>query len=94
MDGPKLGPTGDFPQGKLSADDQGGLNVALSHHVAPDGTVMVRMDFGTPVAWLSLPQEMAIEFALSILKHTGVRTVQITHGGGDASNLEGRGQGD
>jgi hypothetical protein len=81
MDEPKLGPTGDFPHGKLSDDDEGGINVALSHHQAPDGTPMVRLDFGKPVAWLSLPQDMAIAFALTLLKHAGVMKVQITRGG-------------
>jgi hypothetical protein len=65
---PKPGPTGDHPHGKLAADDKGGLNVAISRHVAPDGTAMVRMDFATPVTWLSLPADRAIEFAEAIIK--------------------------
>lgn len=65
------GPTGDFPHGKLSEDDEGGINVALSRHLAPDGTPMVRIDFGKPVAWLSLPRDQAIEFALTMMKHAG-----------------------
>jgi hypothetical protein len=64
----KLGPTGDFPHGKLNPDDEGGINVAISRHVAPDGTQMVRFDFGKPVAWLSLPRDRAILFANTILK--------------------------
>lgn len=84
----KLGPTGDYPHGKLSEDDEGGINVALSHHIAPDGARMVRLDFGKPVAWLSLPREQAVAFALLILKHAGATSVQIkTPGEEDGSDL-------
>jgi hypothetical protein len=69
---PQAGPTGDFPHGKLDDDDEGGINVALSHHDAPDGTKMVRFDFAKPVAWLSLPRAHAVAFACLILKHTGI----------------------
>lgn len=65
----KPGPTGDFPHGKLYADDEGGINVAISSHIAPDGSQMVRFDFGKPVAWLSLPREEALAFASLIVKH-------------------------
>jgi hypothetical protein len=84
----KLGPTGDFPHGKLSDDDEGGINVALSGHPAPDGTPMVRLDFGKPVAWLSLPRDQAIQFAMVLLKHAGLRgMIVIGEGGDDASDL-------
>jgi|HubBroStandDraft_3_1064219.scaffolds.fasta_scaffold21711_5 hypothetical protein len=82
MEKPQPGPTGDFPHGKLGPDDEGGINIALSHHNAPDGTPMVRFDFAKPVAWLSLPSTHAVAFALLILKHTGIE-VEI----GDASDL-------
>jgi hypothetical protein len=67
------GPTGDFPHGKLSDDDEGGINVALSRFRAPDGESMVRLDFGKPVAWVTLPNEEAIRFAMSMLKFAGLR---------------------
>jgi hypothetical protein len=77
MDERDLGPTGDFPHGKLNADDEGGLMIAISHAEYPAGeTVMIQ--FGTKVSWIGLPNEMAIEFALNILKHAGVKKVQIT----------------
>jgi hypothetical protein len=66
------GPTGDFPHGKLSPDDEGGINVALSHFNAPDGTRMVRLDYGKEVAWLALQREEAVAFASLILRHAGV----------------------
>lgn len=73
IDEPKIGPTGDFPHGKLSPDDEGGINVAISHHIAPDGADMVRLDFGKPVAWLSLPRAQAAAFGVTILKFAGVK---------------------
>jgi hypothetical protein len=93
---PKLGPTGDFPHGKLSSDDEGGINVALGHHIAPDGTRMVQLDFGKPVAWLSLPGDQAIAFALTLMKHAGFLGSVVIGDGGivDASNLGRRGQSD
>lgn len=90
---PKPGPTGDYPHGKLSEDDEGGINVALSRHVAPDGTLMVRLDFGKPVAWLSLPRDQAIQFAMVMLKHAALRGA-IVIGDDDAEDLGRRSQGD
>jgi hypothetical protein len=60
------GPTHDFPHGKLSPDDQGGINVELSAFTAPDGRRMVRINFGKPVDWLALPRDRALEFAAFI----------------------------
>lgn len=88
----KPGPTGDYPHGKLYEDDEGGINVALSNHEAPDGTLMVRFDFGKAVKWLSLPREQAVAFASLILKHAGV-AIEIGVIG-DAEDLGRRGQGD
>ncbi len=90
----KPGPTGDFPHGKLSDDDEGGINVAISNHVAPDGEVMVRLDFGKPVAWLSLPSEQAIKFALTILRRASLRGVIVVGDEVDAKDMGRRGQSD
>jgi hypothetical protein len=59
-----LGPTKDFPEGKLNADDEGGLRMMISQH---RGTV--RIDFGIKVAWIALPPDRAEEFANVVLKH-------------------------
>lgn len=64
-----VGPTGDYPHGKLSADDEGGIKMALTHFDAPDGKRMVRLDFGKPIAWLALPREQAIEFGRLVIRH-------------------------
>ena len=50
MTDPKLGPTGDFPEGKLGKDDEGGINMAIAAS-AKDGQVHIQ--FGGPVAWLA-----------------------------------------
>jgi hypothetical protein len=96
MKKPQPGPTGDYPHGKLSPDDEGGINVALSHHFAPDGSLMVRLDFGKPIAWLSLPRDEAVAFAMVILKHAGFMGSVIVGDGGmiDAEDLGRRRQGD
>ena len=59
----KLGKTGDFPEGKISEDDEGGLKMA----VGIDGTnSLVVIDFGTPVTWLSMGPDEALELAKKI----------------------------
>ena len=59
-----LGPTGDFPLGKLNPDDEGGLKLAISQEKG-----VVRIDFGKPTAWIGLPPDLALEFAATIAKH-------------------------
>jgi hypothetical protein len=58
------GPTGDFPQGKLNADDEGALNIAISQEKG-----VVRIDFGKPIEWLAMPPDLAFDFASTILVH-------------------------
>jgi hypothetical protein len=58
----KLGATGDFPEGKLNQDDEGGLVMKIS---TEGGNV--RVDFGTQVAWFALPPDAAIDMAKAII---------------------------
>lgn len=58
------GATGDYPQGKLNEDDQGGLRMAIG---TKDGVVVV--DFGKPVAWLGLDRSTALALAANLTKH-------------------------
>lgn len=56
----KPGPLGTFSQGRSSADDEGDLLISI------DGDKergLVRLEFGTLVAWIELPPEQAITFA-------------------------------
>jgi hypothetical protein len=71
MSSDRPGPTGDYPHGKLSDDDEGGLSVAMSHFIAPNGDRMVRLDFGKPITWVALPREQALNFAAFIVHHAG-----------------------
>jgi hypothetical protein len=60
----RTGPTGDFPRGKLNPHDEGGLSLTVG--VEAD---CVRLDFGSPVAWIAMPADQALAFAGLITKH-------------------------
>ena len=62
----KLGPTGRFPRGKLSQDDEGEIQFGISSDPAQG---LVRIDFGKPVAWLACPPELAEQMAGLLIKH-------------------------
>jgi hypothetical protein len=65
--GLKLGPTGEFPQGRLNETDRGEVSLAVSR----DGD-NVRVDFGTDLSWLAMSTETTIEFAKALLGAAGV----------------------
>jgi hypothetical protein len=54
--------TDQFPRGKLNADDEGQLQVAIA---TQDKTVII--DFGKPVVWLGLDYHTAMKFAGNIM---------------------------
>lgn len=56
-----LGPTGDFPQGRLNQADEGGLRIGVS---IEDGKVVVA--FGKPTAWVGFDPSQADQLADSI----------------------------
>ena len=62
----KLGATGKHPHGKMDADDEGELSVALG--IDTENGV-IRMVFGKPVAWLALPSGHARHLALLLTQH-------------------------
>ncbi len=64
---PKPGPTGDFPEGQLNEDDEGGLNIGIG-----DDKGNLVLYFGKPVAWIGMPPENAIELANLIIKKQGL----------------------
>jgi hypothetical protein len=57
----RLGPTGDFPRGRLNPGDEGEIRVAI---VADKGTVVLA--FGAPIEWLGCSPEEAVEIADTI----------------------------
>jgi hypothetical protein len=60
----EIGPTKDFPQGKLNEDDEGGIDIAIG---SESGNV--RIDFGEPTAWIAFPPDEALAFANLIVEH-------------------------
>ena len=48
----------------LDDDDEGGLTAIISKHKG-----RVRVDFGKPITWFSLPPEDAITFASLMIGH-------------------------
>jgi hypothetical protein len=71
----QLGPTGQFPGGMIRQDDQGSINIAISDM---DSHGNIHIDFGTPVAWVALPAEQAINLARLLLRKAGAKSVEIT----------------
>ncbi len=59
-----LGPTGKFPQGKMSDHDDGELKVAMAVDKKNNRIVI---DFGTPITWVGLSAEDARMLAISLL---------------------------
>lgn len=54
----KVGPTGDFPEGRLVPDDEGGIRFVVVQH----GQKIV-MSFGKAVEWIGFNADQAIELA-------------------------------
>ncbi len=61
----KLGPTGKWPRGTADPSDDGELRLALAVDRANG---IIRVEFGTPVAWIGLPTTEARQFAALLLK--------------------------
>lgn len=59
-----VGPTGQFPEGKMSKHDEGEIIFAVGH---PNGKVVI--DFGSPVAWVGMNPQQAIAVANSLITH-------------------------
>lgn len=56
------GATGEFPEGKLTKQDEGAIQFAVG---SKDGKVVI--DFGTPVHWLGMTPQQAADLASSLL---------------------------
>lgn len=61
----KLGPTGTFPRGKVDDTDAGEFRFAVS--IDPSHAI-VRIDFGTPTAWLGFPAADARALAAVLIE--------------------------
>lgn len=76
---PLAGATGQFPRGKQRPDDEGELGVVCTADKAAN---LVRLDFGKPVAWLSVNPDECRGIALTLLRMASkldgkILTVQI-----------------
>ena len=58
-----IGPTGEFPEGKLSSDDEGELTIAITVWRG-----QVRLDFGAPTAWLAMPPALALRIGRTLIQ--------------------------
>lgn len=68
-----FGPTGDYPMGKLNPDDQGGIQIGITH----DETGTVIINFGTEVKWIGMPPDIASQLAQHILYHAGYEVTSV-----------------
>lgn len=76
------GPIGAYPDGMLTKHDEGSIQFAIGEK---DGKVV--MDFGSPVAWIGVTPQQAMDIASALVKsarkaaaETGT-TVHFTIGG-------------
>ncbi len=66
-----IGPTGEYPNGKLNREDEGELKLAVGMQ---NGIVMIM--FGTPVTWFGLKPHEARELSRMILKNADKADVE------------------
>lgn len=55
---------GEYPEGRLNADDQGGIAVAIGHQ---DGKVV--MQFPKNLNWIGFTADQAVDIANSLIEH-------------------------
>lgn len=58
------GPTGEYPEGELSEDDEGELQLRVHH---AQGNVVI--EFGKSITWLALPHDEVPQFLQIIADH-------------------------
>lgn len=75
MTGPRPGPTGEFPEGHLTDEDEGELVVRVGTH---KGRVVV--EFGVPTRWFAMGPLQAHELAAALV--TKVNELDIDGGEG------------
>lgn len=65
MPSQKPGPTGSYPRGRYTRDDEGELAIAIA---ADPRTRKIRIEFGKPIAWLALDPEHAEALAQMLVQ--------------------------
>lgn len=76
-DGKKIGPTGKYPDGKISPSDEGELKIAISHS-AQKQVVLIR--FGIPVDWIGVRAPEARHLAQLLLSRAEMLEEEINGG--------------
>lgn len=66
IDNHEPGPTGRFPDGKISESDLGELRLTITADLTRK---LVHIDFGTPTQWLAMPPDAARAFAALLVMH-------------------------
>lgn len=69
----KFGPTGKFPDGSMGPHDEGELQIGVAHDLK--GNVLI--NFGKPVSGIGMLPEQAINFAKLILRHAGIKKIEL-----------------
>lgn len=64
----KLGPTNEFPKGKLNEQDEGEIRIAIA---ADTKNKKVIIDFGKSVKWIGFDPEQALDVAKSLIEKAG-----------------------
>lgn len=60
---PNLGATGNFPDGKITDDDEGEIRIGITEK---DGIVIV--DFCKPLSWIGFTKEQALQIAQTLIE--------------------------
>ncbi len=61
-----LGPTREFPRGKLNQSDEGEIKIGIAHD--PESKTVI-IDFGASVTWVGFTGEQAVEIADLLINH-------------------------
>ena len=61
----EVGPTGQFPEGKIDKSDDGEIKIAVG---VQDGKIV--MEFGAPIEWIGFTPEQGQEIGMLLIKRS------------------------
>ena len=62
----KLGPTNQFPRGRLNPNDDGEIRMAI---FPDEKSRVIIVEFGIELSWIGMPPQQAREMGESLIKH-------------------------
>ena len=62
----KLGPTDQFPQGRLNPNDKGEIRMAI---FPDEESRVIIMEFGVELSWIGMPPGQAREMGEALIRH-------------------------